>query len=226
MSVQLPPNSTGSVVATVTSGGVEYQANVIADPVTPTQRASVLLPGASGLLEVAMLNTRAHRADGTKTTYSASAVMVPVTGANTDLIQIIGSATKTVRVTKITFAATIATTAETWGIYINKNSAANTGGTAVAPTVVPLDSGDAAGTAVVSHYTTAPTVGAAVGPIMALKYTALIAPAQTVQLVLEFGTLGKCPVLRGVAEALCVNVTGVTTGHAASVAYTVEWTEE
>lgn len=41
MSIQLPPNSSGTSLAVVTSGGVDYVGSVIADPGTPTQRLAV-----------------------------------------------------------------------------------------------------------------------------------------------------------------------------------------
>ena len=226
MAVQLPPNSTGVVVATLTSGGLEFQKNILSDGVAPTVLASVVTKLQGVVTEVGQLSTRAHPADGTKLTYGVGAIMVPVTGANTTLVEIAGSASKTVKVNRITFAATKATTAETWNVKINKTSAAATGGTAVVPAVVPYDSADAAGTAVVSHFTAAPTVGTAIADIMQFKYTALIAPAQTVLVVIEFGKMGKCPTLRGIAETLAIDITGTTTGHASSVTYSIEWTEE
>lgn len=41
MAITLPPNSTGTQLAVVTSGGVDYVGQFLADPVTPTQRAAV-----------------------------------------------------------------------------------------------------------------------------------------------------------------------------------------
>lgn len=41
MSVILPPNSTGSQVATLTSGGKEFQQAILVDATTPTQGAAV-----------------------------------------------------------------------------------------------------------------------------------------------------------------------------------------
>jgi hypothetical protein len=41
MSVILPPNSTGSQIATLTSGGFEFQKCILSDGVTPTQLAAI-----------------------------------------------------------------------------------------------------------------------------------------------------------------------------------------
>ncbi len=41
MSVILPPNSTGSTVATLTSGGKEFQQAILVDATTPTQGAAI-----------------------------------------------------------------------------------------------------------------------------------------------------------------------------------------
>ena len=47
MSVQLPPNSTGSVVATLTSGGKEFQQAILVDATTPTQGLAISAGGAA-----------------------------------------------------------------------------------------------------------------------------------------------------------------------------------
>src|SRR5579872_3475154 len=46
MSVQLPPNSTGSVIATLTSGGKEFQQAILVDATTPTQGLAISAGGA------------------------------------------------------------------------------------------------------------------------------------------------------------------------------------
>ncbi|SHH49293.1 hypothetical protein SAMN05443248_4989 [Bradyrhizobium erythrophlei] len=92
-------------------------------------------------------------------TFAASAVglALPATGA-TDAVCISGSATKIVRIKGVAITGVNAN-AQTATANLVLRSAANTGGTSTSPTVVPLDSNDAAGTAAVKAYTVAPTPG-------------------------------------------------------------------
>lgn len=165
--------------------------------------------------------------EGQKTSYSAAAVGIVVAAAATDVFTIIGSATKTIRVTRI--VASMSTTAGS-GIAENaslvKRSTADTGGTSTTPTVVPHDSNNAAGTAVVRSYTANPTLGTAVGTIRVVRSAATTAGTTIQEIVWEFGTRpAQAIVLRGVDQQLCINLGGVTiTGPVAD--FSVEWTEE
>ena len=88
----------------------------------------------------------ATNVDGQKPTYSASGTVVPVTGA-TDLVTIIGSATRTIKIVRIVFSGTILTTTINGSVSLIKRSAVDTAGTQTAPTMVAHDSGNAAATA-------------------------------------------------------------------------------
>src|SRR5260221_11311543 len=81
---------------------------------------------------------RAEITPNSKATYVASGTVVPVTGA-TDLVTIIGSATKLVKLLRVIFSGTITTAAINGSVSIVKRSTADTAGTSTAPTIIPLD---------------------------------------------------------------------------------------
>lgn len=165
------------------------------------------------------------RYEGTAKTYGAStAALVPAASA-TDIFTITGNATTTVYVTKITISGT-QTTGGQVRFDLVKRSTADTAGTSTAPTAVPYDSGDAAASAVLAAYTANPTTGTTVGAIRSalLSIGATTNGSNEVQ-VFDFGaTNGKPVVLSGTAQALAVNLAGVTvTGG--SFYISIEWYE-
>jgi hypothetical protein len=171
---------------------------------------------------------RSELTNGTKRTYVGAGTVVPVTGA-TDLITIIGSATTLVKLIRVVFSATILTTAINGSISMVKRSAADTGGTSTAPTLVPLDSGNAGATAVMAAYTANPAaLGTVVGSIWTSKY--LYQPAATGNpapvLVIDFNQMGQAGTLRGVAQQIALNLNAVTLASAGSVDYAFYFTEE
>jgi len=161
-----------------------------------------------------------------KTTYVASGTVVPVTGA-TDLVTIIGSATKLVKLLRVVFSGTIVTAAINGSVSIVKRSAADTAGTSTAPTIIPLDSNNAAATAVLAAYTANPTLGTAVGTIWQAKYLYVIAASGNPSvLTIDFNQLGQAGTLRGVAQQLALNLNAVAFASAGSVDYSFVFTEE
>jgi hypothetical protein len=182
-------------------------------------------------------NYAAVSLDSASATYRASASFVPVTASALTLFQIQGSATKTVRVRRITMGGSTATTVATAVCYLQRTSTAGTGGTAVTPTIAKVDSGtSASATAVVSHYTTAAqSVGTlAGGPLsfftVLLPVTAVPTVAFTVNQVVfpEYGSpIGQSIVLRGTSDYLCVvNSAPASFANAPVIQYTIEWTED
>jgi len=165
--------------------------------------------------------------DSVKQTYSAAFIGLVPAATPTDVFTIIGSATKTIRITSI--RVSVSTTAGS-GILTNMNlvkrSTADTGGTSSTATIVPHDSNNAAGTAVVRGYTANPTLGTAVGPIRAVRYAATNAAAANQEIFIEFGTRpSQTIVLRGITQQLCVNF-GSTTVTGGISNFNIEWTEE
>lgn len=162
---------------------------------------------------------------GTKSAYSAVGLF---TAANlaTDVITLSGSATKTVKVLGVYFKMT-ATTGANGTCLLVKRSTANSGGTSTTLTVVPFDSNDAAGTAVVRAYTVNPTLGTSVGNIYTDEFyvsgggTVSSTPFQYD----SFYFVNKPITLRGVNESVAVNLNGVTySGNVARANFI--WTEE
>jgi hypothetical protein len=158
-----------------------------------------------------------------KASYRAAFVVAPAATA-TDIFQLIGSASKTVEITKILVSGT-QTTGGMVDLYAIKRSTANTGGTSSATTNVPMNSGDAAATAVGAIYTANPTTGTPVGNIF-IESLPLAAVTGTTNNILEiaFGERAKPVQLVGVAQALALNLNGVTVAGG-SIKVTVEWTE-
>lgn len=158
-----------------------------------------------------------------KRTYSTS-FNVASAALATDIGIIIGSSSTTVEVTKIIISG-IQTTGGVVEFLLQKRSADNTGGTSTTPTLVPHDSNDAAATAVVRAYTVNPTTGALVGTIRRDFVSISGATGTTHDLqVYDFGAMGRPITLRGVAQALAINLNGVTvTGSSLDIA--IEFTE-
>lgn len=164
-----------------------------------------------------------------KATYSATSLALASAASCTDLWTLTGSATKTVKVTRVEISGE-ATTAVPAQIVLLKRSVANLTGTSSAPTIVPYDSADGVASATPLAYTANPgTLGTAVGDIR-IGYVFLSAPATATvgpeKFIVDFGSRqGQEVVLRGIAEVFAINLNAATvTGGAFDI--TVEWTEE
>jgi hypothetical protein len=162
-------------------------------------------------------------------TYRASISDFAMVATPTAALVIRGSATATVRVKKIIVSGS-ATAAGTMTVVVNKCSDAGTVGSAVltAVTGAPLDSSDAAYTAVVStvgtaNYTTIPAV---VGQVAAgrLCMTALSTGLGVQPVVFDFEK--HAVVLRGILEHCTVNFLGDAIPSGGVVDFTVEWVED
>jgi hypothetical protein len=173
--------------------------------------------------------------DSIKRTYGIAFTGLVAAAAATDIMQICGSATTTVKVTRMRVSGR-ATAAAGMDVQIIKRSAANTGGTinASAPwsgsfvTGFAYDASDAAGTALTATWTANPTVGTAVGTIDSAQ-VALSVAATTVGGAVtnfDFGNRpAKAVTLRGAAQCLSMNLNAATyAGNLLDVS--TEWTEE
>jgi hypothetical protein len=167
---------------------------------------------------------------GRRNTYSASTGAITPVAAVTDPIwSIIGSASKTVRITHINVSIFCATGTTTPATVTLKKLSALTGGTAVAATAVPHDSANAAATAVVDSYSTVPTSVTALGALRTafLQWVtggATVAqPTSTVDWF--FGDDGgQQLVLRGTSQWLALNLSAI--GTTPTMEITVEWIED
>ena len=206
-------------------GGVAEGGAIVGNPVRVggTDGTNIRTIGVNTVNQV-LTNT-----EGQKATYRSSIVaLATVTGA-TDVFTLIGSGTKTIRVLRVGVGGTINTAAQYVDINLFKRAAADTAGASTAPAVVPLDSNDAAGSAVTAAYTANPTINStSPGVVAAARYFAALTGTPALlspQLEFTFGDKnGRGLVLRGVAQTLCVNLNAP--GNAGVFDIWMEWTEE
>lgn len=198
------------------SDGATYVRNVATANTLATARYATC--DASG-------NTAVTPVDGYKATYSAAATAFAPAASATDVFTITGSASKTIRVTKIEMSAT-QTTAGNNEVLLVKRSTANSGGTSATPTIVPHDSSSAAGTAVVRSYTANPTTGTLVGAVASVKMFVSTTATENQKQIWDFGIRpSQAIVLRGTSQVLAINLNAATwTGGSISVY--LEFTEE
>ena len=162
-------------------------------------------------------------------TYSAcSSAFTPGT-TPADVFSITGNATTNVYVLKMGIA-TIQTTEGVNAWFVAKRSAANTGGTSAASTVVAFQSSSAAASATVLQYTANPTAGAIIANVWngwlnsPKSTTAGTGGLQGV--VIDFETLyGKPIALLSAAEVLALNFNGAALPTGLSVLAWVQWAE-
>jgi hypothetical protein len=184
-----------------------------------------LTTGTSSPIQIDSTGAQYINPEVRKATYSAFATFTAAAG---DIAVLPGSASTTIRVTRVEVSISTSGTSAIEAVQLVKRSAADTGGTSAAMTAVPHDSAFAAASAAPLSYTVAPSLGAAVGAIRGVQFndssnTAL--PGANTWLW-TFG--GDRPsstiVLRGVAQELCINLGGAVATQTAVVSF--EWTEE
>lgn len=165
---------------------------------------------------------------GVKATYSCAAEIIPT--ASGHMVQIFGSGTKTVKITRV--AVNIETTGTSAQIYagLYKWPTPGTTGTAVTQPIVPHDSAFAAATAVVKTY-----VGTVTGGSGSNSFR-----GQRLENTKEGGATSNTPtglewrfgddlvtssiVLRGTGESVTIALSGVSVTQVLD--FTIEWTEE
>lgn len=183
------------------------------------------------------LRVTQYNLDGTpnaeKATYRASTIipLVAAVTVNVPIFNIIGSATKTITVKRITVSGMTLTAVGYFAINVEKLSTASTAGTSTTLVAVPLDSAASAATAVVKAYTVAPTKGTLVGTIASWRAlwqaTVAVAAGVTDYFTFNFGDMRETKgiILRGVAQEVAL-VFPVVLASAGTLAIDIEWTEE
>jgi hypothetical protein len=164
--------------------------------------------------------------DGQKATFSSGFESVAVTIAGDNFV-ISGSATKTVRITRISITG-VATAANALRLILIKRSGTYTGGTSTTPVTIALhDSTNAAATASPRVYTVAPTATpASVGNVRAFRLNQSVAAGPAGSVEITFGNRpGQALTLRGVTEHLAINAPAAP-GAGSLLTVDVEWTEE
>lgn len=180
-----------------------------------------------------------------KNTYSSAFFgLAPPTGANSDFLCISGSATKVVRIQRITLWGTTTTAAQTMPIQLLRRASLDTGGTPASTTANPgvstqiasRDTGqtpNTASTAVLVSYTAAPTIVDTAPVYIDSQLIALPLGLATTQTpgVADFHFARDTennvqPVtLRGAAQQLCLN-NSTALGNASVYNGSIVWTEE
>lgn len=197
-------------------GGVSTQGFCLVDP-----NGSGPVKASAGAVQV---NT-----EGQKATYSTTLVNFTPAATATDFLVIQGSATKTVRITRVlvTGQASSGAIVDLLGVI---RTAANTGGTTTPANVAQHDQSDPAPSAVAVSYSVNPT-GLGAGKNVRSTLFGLAATTGggfTPQVVeWEFGTRnGRAIVLRGVNQFFALNWNGLAVPAGTSLHVDVEWTEE
>jgi len=216
--------STGAAMDTPI-GASTAAANALQIAAVTLTTAPTLTNGQSGAVQADTTGSIFINNDGRKATYSCYASFTPVAG---DIAVLPGSASKTIRIHRIEVSLSTTGTAGVEAVTLVKRSAADTGGTSAAMTAVPHDSAFAAASAAPRNYTAAPTLGAAVGTVRGAQFfdeSASTTGANTWLWTFGDGRGGAAAiVLRGIAQQLAINLSGVIATQTVSVSY--EWTEE
>ena len=148
--------------------------------------------------------------DGLKATYYYAVLGYSPAATPTDVLQITGSGSKTIRVRRIRIGG-VATAAGNMPVQVFRRSAADTGGTPTTITEARADTIDPTpATATVVTFGANPSpLGAQVGGVMRAGRVQLSAAGSGVAAnVLEFNFDIKAGVLRGTSQFLCLNMNG------------------
>jgi hypothetical protein len=146
------------------------------------------------------------------------------------LAKLVGSASKTIKLTRAVITGLEATAAAFVDIQLTKHSANPGGGTSAATTLTPLDSDFAAASATAFQYSVAGATSAPLGAIGEVRAFANatgtpIATMYPVEFI--FGDAGQSPiVLRGTGQAILFEAVTAGIGAGASLKGFFEWTEE
>jgi hypothetical protein len=166
---------------------------------------------------------------GMKAGYSAcTPTKLAAVAGTTVFAQIFGSATKVIRVHRISVAGSIVTAAINADLVATKRTAVGSGGTATTLNQIAKDSTSAAGTATnVKFFTAAPTAGTGGGVIATQSMYMGVTPALGQVVVFDWtnGTQNEAPVLRGTGEGIELSF-ATTAGNIATLTVMFEWTEE
>jgi hypothetical protein len=166
--------------------------------------------------------------EGRKPTYSAALIAYTPYATPQDVVGIVGSASKQVRVLRFAVSGR-AGAANQLDVQLVKRSAADTGGTPTALTAVSHDSNDAAATAAATSYGSAPAAGTLVGALRAqqINLSAAGSGGAAVPVEFDFGSVNdKAIVLNSGSEGLYLNLNGATMPGGTVLNVFVEWSEE
>ena len=185
--------------------------------------------------DAASINYPAYTTDSTRPTYRAAASWTPTATAALTVAALKGSASKTVRVTRILLGGT-ATALSSTLFKLIRVSALGAGGTVVTPTVSKLDTTSGAATAVAEVYTTTAKAAdtTSEGPLSTFQLFQSTVTTPTVaysdpQMIFpeKGGVGGQSIVLRGTSEILAItNFNGGNMAAGSILAVVFEWVED
>jgi hypothetical protein len=156
----------------------------------------------------------------------------PVASASSPTFSIQGSASKTVRITRIVVTTSVITGTATpfkSDLILQKYSALTGGTTGSTPTGTLMDSGNSAQTAICLQYSAVPTTATAIGGLTAAEQIQQITSSATVNGITRneftFGDKNEqACVLRGTSQYLGISINPLGTTPLMSV--TIEWVED
>jgi len=190
---------------------VNFQSNVLTNQFVPDNTGRVLVTEES--------NKYTYRSGAAGQTFYSTAAAV--------LVEIVGSATMTVRVKKIVVWGQCATKFFT-ELELMRSTTVSGSGSANVGAIGIHDTTDVTATAVINYYTAAATYGTT-HAIMGARYMGVMAPAATniaMPVVWDFCLNNDKPlILRGTADVIQVynTITGLGSG---TFGYEVEWEED
>ena len=167
---------------------------------------------------------------GMTPTYSVCvADVIPVANA-TDVFTISGSATKTIKITRIKISADSSSASEV-DFYGYKRTTANSGGTFTNPPYTKYDSLNPNATATINLYSANPTTLGTGTLHAATQFVCTGTNGNTwnpvIPVILELGTRNnQAIVLRGANELLTVSLGGNSLPSGLNLYITIEWCEE
>lgn len=209
----------GALLASVAAGTTTY---------TDSAGASTATYVAATANPAAMVPSVVSPIDGGQATYSFSIVGLAPASSPTDIFNITGSASKTIKITRLVVSALQTTAGNIDVLVIKRSGGTQSAGTSGASTIAAHDLNNPTASALVQTYTSNPaSVGTVVGNIFAGKV--LVPAAATTsspdKVILDYGNRpAQAQVLRGTTQSISINLNGVTlTGG--SVDVFCEWSE-
>jgi hypothetical protein len=209
----------GALLASVAAGTTTY---------TDSAGASTATYVAATANPAAMVPSVVSPIDGGQATYSFSIVGLAPASSPTDIFNITGSASKTIKITRLIVSALQTTAGSIDVLVIKRSGGTQSAGTSGASSIVSNDTNNPTASALVQTYTSNPgSVGTSLGNIFAGKVlvTAAATTSSPDKVILDYGNRpAQAQVLRGTTQSISVNLNGVTlTGG--SVDVFCEWSE-
>lgn len=168
----------------------------------------------------------------TTRTYRSTTGYFTTAATASDIARLPGNGTTTVKVLGVYVTQLASNINSNADFYLVKRSTANSGGTAVSNTVVPLDSNNSAANSTPQHYTANPTTGSLVGRVAHYFLNSgqtgagWPQPGSYTFPLYVANTEAQAITLRGTSQELDVNLNGVTDAIGTSVSVTWEYLEQ